>query len=78
VGDTCHNPQSDQDQDAYSDPLRRNMRQMRSHSQASDKYDETNDVQCKRHTSSHGATSFPAPGELSVQMEGQCVSGCYN
>jgi len=36
VRDPCHNPQADQDQDAYSDPLRRNMRQMRSHSQASD------------------------------------------
>ena len=60
---TRHDSQSDQNQDTDADPLRRNVRQMRSNSQSGNKHDETNDIQCKGHTSSDVATRFPTPAD---------------
>jgi hypothetical protein len=69
--DAGHYTQTDQNQDADADPLGRNVRQMRSDGQSGDEHDETDDVQCKGHTSSNVATRFPAPVKLLVQLEGQ-------
>ena len=47
----CHDAQADQYQNTYADPLRRNMREMRSRSQSRDEHDEAHDVKCKGHVS---------------------------
>jgi hypothetical protein len=69
--DAGHYTQADQNQNAHADPLRWNVRQMRSDSQSGDKHDETDDVQCKGHTSSNGHDALPAPVKLLLQLEGQ-------